>query len=254
MKLADDPSAHARVFISYRRSGAASHAGQIAAALSARLPEAVFYDPQIKAGENFLEAIQRRLDVCDVLVAVIHPGWNVVDVDDFVGLELRTAVARGLNIVPVLVDGARMPTAQELPAELAVLAGCSPIDVDSADLLPRVDERLRAAEERRTTLCSCFTDHRGNLCWSSVLRGEHDVVYAALLACMVREHRAKWVDTAPEHEITLLRRRLTHVAHLTVRLKPGTEARTTVVEMAAEPSLRGELERTIARVVATRRS
>jgi hypothetical protein len=217
------------------------------------VPATVFHDAQIKAGDDFLDAIERNLDVCDVLVAVIHPGWGVLDEDDFVRLELRTVCARSLGIVPVLVDGARMPDAQDLPPELRALAACSPLELHADRLVARVREHLRAAEDRRASMRPQLKEHNGNLCWSGVMRGEQEAVYAALLGCMAREHRVKWIDTAPNHEITLLRRRLTHVAQLTVRLKPGAAARTTSVEMTAEPTLRRALERTIASAVGTRR-
>jgi hypothetical protein len=252
--LAEDPSARTRVFISYRRRGGARPAGQIAADLSARMPDAVFHDARIKAGDNFLEAIERNLDACDVLVAVIHPRWTVFDDDDFLGLELRTALARGMGIVPVLVDGARMPSAQELAPELRALAGCPPLELATDLLVARVEEHLRAADERRALIRPQLEARNGNLCWNGVLRGEQAAVHAALLGCMVREHGERWTDTAPYHEITWLHRRsLRHVAQLTVRLAPGAAARTTAVELTAEPTLRRALERTVAATIRTRR-
>jgi hypothetical protein len=58
--------------------------------------------PQVAPDDNW----RRRLD---------DPG-------DFVRLEIEVALARGVRVIPVLVDGARVPRRDQLPASLATLA------------------------------------------------------------------------------------------------------------------------------------
>src|SRR6476659_5164980 len=42
--------------------------------------------------------------------------------DDFVAIEIAAALARNIRVIPVLVDGARMPKESELPDSLKPLA------------------------------------------------------------------------------------------------------------------------------------
>jgi serine/threonine-protein kinase len=75
-----------------------------------------------------------------VLLAVIGPGWidaldergrrRLEDPDDFVVLEIQTALERGVRVIPVLVDGARMPRRDELPDQLATFARRNAIRLD----------------------------------------------------------------------------------------------------------------------------
>jgi hypothetical protein len=123
-----------RVFISYRREDSSGQAGRLYDALSKQLgPENVFMDVDtIDIGVEFKEAIETAVGSCDVLFAMIGPRWlTVVDSlgerrldreDDFVRLEIETALARNIRVVPALVGGAIMPAPQDLPGSLAPLA------------------------------------------------------------------------------------------------------------------------------------
>src|SRR5712692_9138916 len=51
------------------------------------------------------------------------------DPADFVRLEIETALNRGIPIVTLLVHGARMPDARQLPSTLAPLAQCPTFSV-----------------------------------------------------------------------------------------------------------------------------
>lgn len=122
-----------RIFISYRREDSAGYAGRLSDALEARHgARNVFRDIEdIRAGEDFLQALQRALGDCDVVVPIIGPRWLAIgesgtrriDVaDDTLRLEIRTALASKLRVIPVLVDGARMPEGKDLPPDIADLA------------------------------------------------------------------------------------------------------------------------------------
>lgn len=118
------------VFLSYRRGDAAGHAGRLTDSLLRHLgSDHVFHDvTAIRPGEDFTAAIDRALDGCDVLLAVIGPGWLAVadtqgrrrldDPGDYVRQELARALHRGIPVVPVLVSGARLPATADLPADL----------------------------------------------------------------------------------------------------------------------------------------
>lgn len=123
------------IFISYRRSDSAGHTGRLFDRLRATFGERrVFIDVcDIDAGSDFARTIERRIGACDVLLAIIGREWldsrnagggrRLEEAGDFVRQEIAAALRRGLVVIPVLVEQARMPAAAELPAELRELAG-----------------------------------------------------------------------------------------------------------------------------------
>ena len=86
----------------------------------------------IAAGRDFTVEIDAALAPSDAVLAVIGPGWlsaespdgrpRLFQPDDFVRRELVAALATDIPVVPVLVGGAAMPSADHLPVELAGLA------------------------------------------------------------------------------------------------------------------------------------
>ena len=118
------------IFISYRRDDSAGHAGRLFDRLVARFgKDAVFMDVEgIEAGVDFVETIEKAVGGCDVLLAVIGRTWldsrdskgkrRLDDEQDFIRLETSAALARNVRVIPVLVEGARMPRAEDLPENL----------------------------------------------------------------------------------------------------------------------------------------
>jgi TIR domain len=119
-----------RIFLSYRRSDVGGHAGRLADALLQRLgARSVFQDvTAIAPGQDFTAELDRALDDSDAVLAVIGPGWltaatpqgaaRLFEADDYVRLELARALHRNVRVVPVLVGGAALPAATDLPDEL----------------------------------------------------------------------------------------------------------------------------------------
>lgn len=130
-----------QIFISYRREESADLSGRIGDYLERQFgPRSVFRDMDaILAGSNFVKAIQRALDDARVMLVIIGPhwihmreanGWRRIDLPtDFVHYEIATALRTGKLVVPILVDGATLPTAAELPFDIAALADATPIIV-----------------------------------------------------------------------------------------------------------------------------
>jgi TIR domain len=113
----------ASVFISYRRDDVADATDRLAAALKARFGnEAVFADVNnIRIGEDFGKVIESYIARCDVLLAVIGPHWldkRLADPDDWVRIEIESALRCGVRVVPVLMYGAQMPDKEALPVSL----------------------------------------------------------------------------------------------------------------------------------------
>ena len=94
------------------------------------------------------------------------------DPEDFVRLEIATALKRGIRVMPVLVDGASMPRSGDLPDELKSLVRLQALKVsqdrfrsESEPLIIAVDQALEEAraERRKRGLTSL-----GKRTWLSV--------------------------------------------------------------------------------------
>jgi hypothetical protein len=125
------PTARGRIFISYRRNDTAWTAGWLFDRLAGQYGEGqVFKDvDSIELGDDFVEVITTAVGSCDVLLALIGQGWLTItdeegrrrldNPEDFVRLEIEAALTRNVRVIPILIEGARMPRADQLPASLA---------------------------------------------------------------------------------------------------------------------------------------
>lgn len=143
------------IFISYRRRESSDLAGRLYDRLADRFGEGqVFIDVgTLEPGADFAEEIFRAVAACAVMLAVIGPAWltairrRLDDQDDFVRLEIEAALARGVRVIPILVEGAVMPGPEDLPESLAGLARYHALSVRHESFRYDV-ERLVAAIER----------------------------------------------------------------------------------------------------------
>jgi hypothetical protein len=153
----------ATIFISYRRADTSGYAGRLADDLAERVGRhRVFRDVQgIAAGSDYVAAIDHAIARSDVLLAVIGRTWltetdaegrrRLDDPQDLVRQEIAAALRRGCRVVPVLVEGARMPEAAELPGELAPLAARQAVELTDQswdDDVTRLAIALRAGRRR----------------------------------------------------------------------------------------------------------
>lgn len=147
------------IFISYRRSDTGAYPARVAKSLSQQFSETeVFFDrDSLRAGEDFVDAIDQAVGSCAVLLVFIGPGWSdaadrsgrrrLEDERDFVRLEIAAALKRKILVIPVLVQGAAMPAATSLPEPLVALARLQAHelsdtrwDYDEGKLLDRIEE------------------------------------------------------------------------------------------------------------------
>jgi len=130
------------IFISYRRQDSQSAAGRLADHVKEHIPDVpVFRDVEtIEPGVDFIEAINRALESCGVLLAVIGPKWvsltdaagrrRVDNPNDYTRLEITTALKRkDVRVIPVLVEGAQMPEPDDLPEDLQGLCRRNAIEL-----------------------------------------------------------------------------------------------------------------------------
>jgi hypothetical protein len=126
-----------RIFISYRRADTANQAGWLAEQLAAYYgrPQVVKDVDSIQLGNDFAEVIAAAVTSSDALLALIGHQWLAAAAgpNDLVRVEIESALTRGIRVIPVLVDGARMPTAAELPPGLAMLAQQPPLSLGAAN-------------------------------------------------------------------------------------------------------------------------
>jgi formylglycine-generating enzyme required for sulfatase activity len=150
-----------KIFISYRRDDSAGHTGRIYDSLAATFGEAqIFMDvDHIEPGQDFMQVIENAVSSCDVLIAIIGRDWvtargrttrRLDDPRDFVRLEIGAALKQNILIIPVLVQGASMPRAQALPADLAELVRRNALEVSDLRWRHDVDRLVKALERERT--------------------------------------------------------------------------------------------------------
>lgn len=129
------------MFISYRRQDSAYIAGRLHDVLASQFGKhRVFRDiDTMGPGTDFVQAIRAGVDGCDAVVVVIGNGWldaagedgsrRLDDPNDWVRLEIANGLEQGALVVPVLVEGARMPAEADLPDPLKPLARRNALDL-----------------------------------------------------------------------------------------------------------------------------
>ncbi len=122
------------VFISYRREDTEGQARALFQDLVAKLGrDSVFMDvDSIGLGRDFRTVLQERLATCDVMLVLIGPDWlagkdklgrrRLDNPGDYVRLEVAAALKRNIPVTPLLLHGAAMPAAEQLPEDLSDLA------------------------------------------------------------------------------------------------------------------------------------
>lgn len=97
------------IFISYRRNDASGHAGRVFDHLANLFGENnIFFDrDSIEIGRNWSADIETNLNKCDIFIAIIGKEWftdRLNDPEDWVRLEIATALRRKIHVFPVLVS------------------------------------------------------------------------------------------------------------------------------------------------------
>lgn len=132
------------IFISYRRDDTEGQAGRLFEDLSDVFgPEMVFMDVAgIQPGIDFRRAIEQQTASCGVLLALIGRNWLTItnadgkrrldDLNDVVRFETASALRRDIPVIPVLVQGSRMPRPEDLPDDLKELAFRNSVEITHA--------------------------------------------------------------------------------------------------------------------------
>ncbi len=146
-----------RVFVSYRRKDTRHAAGRLGDMLNEDFD--LFMDvDDIAPGTDYTLALQGAVDASQVMLALIGPAWGnerdefgrrrIDDPEDWVAHEIAVGLQRNIVVIPVLIDGARMPDREDLPPHLADLANRHAFRLhhesfaDDADRLRRAIHRV----------------------------------------------------------------------------------------------------------------
>jgi hypothetical protein len=147
-----------RVHVTYRRADSSAHAGRLYDALAERFGrDQVFVDiDAVQPGLDFTDVIDRTLEESDVVLVVIGRGWlhstdaqgrrRLENPDDFVRLELERALDRNIPVIPVLVQGASMPSPDELPSSIRGLADRQALELSDVRWHQGVETLVNALE------------------------------------------------------------------------------------------------------------
>jgi TIR domain len=150
-----------KIFINYRRDDSSGTAGRLAEHLERAFGrKRLFMDVEhIPPGVDFVAYLNNQLAACEVFLAVIGPNWmeargagrrRLDAPNDFVATEIAAALARDIRVIPVLIDGARMPGADELPDPLKPLARRQALELRNAQFgrdAEALIEKIRAAHQ-----------------------------------------------------------------------------------------------------------
>lgn len=123
-----------KIFISYRRVDSSYVTDRIYDCLTQYCDkESVFRDiDSIHPGADFRKHLQDAINQCDVVLAVIGDRWLTIrnstgtrrldDPDDYVRIEIETALQRGIPLVPLLIENVAVPPEDALPPAISGLA------------------------------------------------------------------------------------------------------------------------------------
>jgi hypothetical protein len=148
-----------KIVVSYRRSDSQAISGRIVDRLIAHFGDtSVFMDIEnIPFGIDFRQHIKSALSQADMLLAIVGPGWlalgtggrsRLQDASDPVRVEIETALAEKLHIIPILIDGAAMPKAGELPDSLKDFSFLNAAPVDAGrDFNSHIGRLIQSIDE-----------------------------------------------------------------------------------------------------------
>ena len=136
------PGAQSTIILSYRREDSAGVTGRIFDRLIQEFgADRVFMDiDSMPAGVDFHEHLQEILAGCGALLVVVGKSWRsqrkgqparIMDPDDWVRIEVETALERAIPVVPLLIDGAALPSRDQLPESLWPLLRRNALPIDS---------------------------------------------------------------------------------------------------------------------------
>lgn len=172
------------VFVNYRVQEQPGYATLLYRELSAQLgADAVFLaSGSIRPGDDFVREVFDSLRQCEVVLAVMGPDWldyhsaanghGLGPGADWVRREIAEAFTLGIRVIPVLIEGAEMPSEEQLPPDIAALSRCQCLRLRhysvESDLARLVDDLRRTAPSLAGSTDTAFPTHTGPMLFRSV--------------------------------------------------------------------------------------
>jgi hypothetical protein len=105
----------------------------------------VFMDTKNLGGGEFAWAILRAIEERAHFLVLVEPPTllRIAELDDWLRREIAHALAHCRNVVPLLVDGAKLPPAAKLPADIARLSLLNAVETVNGGHFPEVMQKLR---------------------------------------------------------------------------------------------------------------
>jgi hypothetical protein len=147
------------IFISYRRQDSAAYAGRLYDRLAERFGAAdVFMDiDSIDPGADFVDVLTEKIQFCEAMLVVLGPDWVSVrdengnlrlsDPQDFVRQEVAMGLERQIQVIPLLVGGANMPTEKDLPDQLSAMARRQAVVISDSHFHRDVDDLIETLQK-----------------------------------------------------------------------------------------------------------
>jgi hypothetical protein len=114
----------------------------------------------LEPGSDFVDTIEKMVGTCDALIALIGKNWlTIKDVQnqvrlrmpgDFVSIEIAAALKRSIEVIPVLVGGAKMPVQRELPESLKLLSRRQALELSDVHFTRDVSDLIEALKRPGT--------------------------------------------------------------------------------------------------------
>jgi hypothetical protein len=132
-----------RIFLCYRREDTQDAAGRLHDRLvDAYGPQGVFMDiDNVPLGIDFVEHVTEQIGKCSVVIVMIGKQWHTIkdkkrrrrldNADDLVRAEIRAALQQKIPVIPVTVQNAAMPQAEDLPDDIRLLVRRNGIQLDA---------------------------------------------------------------------------------------------------------------------------
>jgi TPR repeat protein len=169
--------------------------------------DAIFRDiDNIPIGVDFRGHVDQVLGASDVVLAVVGPQWRgspaaperIDDEADPVRVEIEAALRKGAPLIPVLVLGAQMPSATQLPESLKDFAFRNAVRLDAGQDFDVHMARLTRAMDRVLGVPAAAAGGSA-AARPAPTRGRRSGLFAAVIAAVTAIAAAGWyIGFAPQ--------------------------------------------------------
>jgi hypothetical protein len=144
-----------KIFISYRRADAADFTVALYQELCDYFGnDSIFKDINaIRPGQSFADVLSEALQESPVVLVVIGPKWisesgeRLFNPDDWVRQEIALALEMKRRVVPLLINGAQLPSREQLPEDLHGLLARQAFPIDNLRFESDVERLCKGIED-----------------------------------------------------------------------------------------------------------